>query len=88
MDFLETVFFFKELFPRSGNRHHVLTNVIDFLASGNHFFPIFSVSGQLLLVEVFPSTGTHFSANFSFWPVEISFLPAGNSDVLFRVFFC
>ena len=94
----ETIFFFRLLFlvvetvteiNRSQflKKGYVLINAIDFLASANHFFPIFSGSGQLLLVEaVFPSTGTYFSANFSFRPVEISFLSAGNSIVLFRVF--
>ena len=100
MDFLETVFFFRLLFlvmetvteiNRSQflKKGYDLINATDFLASANHFFPIFSGSGQLLLVEaVFPSTGTYFSANFSFRQVEISFLSAENSIVLFRVFFC
>ena len=59
----------------------------NFLASGKHFFSIFSDSSQLLPVEtVHSSTGTYFSANPSFWLVETSLLSTGNSIVLFQVF--
>ena len=83
---LEAVTEIKGQFSQKG---HVLTNVTDFLTSGNHFPPFFSDSGQLMPVEaVFPATGTHFSVNFSFRPVKRSLLSTGHSIALFQVFFC
>ena len=83
---LEAVTEIKGQFSQKG---HVLTNVTDFLTSGNHFPPFFSDSGQLMPVEaVFPATGTYFSVNFSFRPAKRSLLSTGHSIALFQVFFC
>ena len=42
-------------------KDHILTNVTDFLTSGNHFFPFSSDSSQLLSVEaVYSSTEAYF----------------------------
>ena len=48
-------------------KNHILNNVTDFLATGNHFFPFSSDSSQLLSVEeVYSSTEAYFSVNPSF----------------------
>ena len=70
-------------------KEHILNNVADFLASGNHFFPFFSDGSQLLSVEaIYSSTEAYFSVNPSFRLVKSRFLSTENSIVLLSDFFC
>ena len=69
-------------------KDHILINIADFLANGNHF-SIFSDSSQLLSVEaVYSSTEAYFSVNPSFRLVNSSFLSTENSIALLSDFFC
>ena len=66
-----------------------LTNITDFLASGNHFLPFFQTPVNCCQWKQFILQPEHiFLANPSFWLVETSFSTTRNRNVLFRVFFC
>ena len=100
MYFVQTVFFVQSFFflvetvtefseRQFLKKDHILNNVTDFLASGNHFFPFFSDGCQLLLVEaIYSSTEAYFSVNPSFGLVKSRFLSTENSIVLLSDFFC
>ena len=78
MYFVRTVFFVQSFFflvesvtEFSGRqflkKEHILNNVADFLASGNHFFPFFSDGSQLLSVEaIYSSTEAYFQSILHF----------------------
>ena len=82
--FVQTVFFVQSFFflvetvtEISGSqffKDHILTNVTDFLTSGNHFFPFSSDSSQLLSVEaVYSSTEAYFFSQSFISASEIKF---------------
>ena len=98
-NFVQTVFFVQSFFflvetvtEISGSqffKDHILTNVTDFLTSGNHFFPFSSDSSQLLSVEaVYSSAEAYFLVNPSFRLVKSSFLSTESSIALLSDFFC
>ena len=97
--FVQTVFFVQSFFflvetvtEISGSqffKDHILTNVTDFLTSGNHFFPFSSDSSQLLSVEaVYSSAEAYFLVNPSFRLVKSSFLSTESGIALLSDFLC
>ena len=70
-------------------KDHILTNVTDFLPSGDQLLPFFQKAVNCCQWKQFLLQLEHIhSANHLFWLVETSFLSTGNTIVLLRVFLC